>query len=76
MVVNATPLIALSLLNQLTIFRSLYNEIMVPLAVYSAVLAGGPHTLPASTHRADDDDIRNLDDALPKLLLRFNVNVV
>jgi predicted nucleic acid-binding protein len=40
-VVNTTPIIALSLVGELGLLRSLYNEVVVPSAVEAEVLAGG-----------------------------------
>ena len=44
-VVNATPIIALSLIGKLNLLQQLYGEIMVPVAVESEVLAGGRHAI-------------------------------
>ena len=44
-VVNATPLIALSLIGKLNLLNQLYGEIMVPVAVESEVLSGGHHAI-------------------------------
>ena len=41
-VVNSTPIIALTLLDQLDPFRNLYGRVLIPPAVYDEVLAGGP----------------------------------
>ncbi len=41
-VVNATPVIALALINQLDLLRRLYGEALIPPAVRAEVLAGGP----------------------------------
>lgn len=41
-VVNATPVIGLSLINRLDILRRLYGEVLIPPAVRAEVLAGGP----------------------------------
>src|SRR3954447_23558552 len=41
-VVNATPVIALALLNQLALLQQLYQEVVIPPAVRAEVLAGGP----------------------------------
>ncbi|MBO3457939.1 DUF3368 domain-containing protein [Aetokthonos hydrillicola Thurmond2011] len=40
-VVNATPLIALSLINQLELLNKLFDEVFVPLAVYQEVVIQG-----------------------------------
>ena len=40
-VVNTTPIIALSLVNQLDLLRRLYVEILIPPAVQAEVRAGG-----------------------------------
>lgn len=40
-VVNATPIIALSLIGQLDLLQQLYGEILIPPAVQAEVLAGG-----------------------------------
>lgn len=40
-VVNTTPIIALSLVGELGLLRSLYDEVVVPSAVETEVLAGG-----------------------------------
>jgi hypothetical protein len=40
-VVNATPLIALSLINRLTLLKQLFNEVIVPSAVYEEVALQG-----------------------------------
>ena len=37
-VVNATPLIALSLINQLELLNQLFDEVIVPSAVYQEVV--------------------------------------
>jgi len=39
---NATPLIGLSLINNLHLLKVLYDEVLVPPAVYAEVLTGGP----------------------------------
>ena len=41
-VVNATPVIALALINQLDLLRRVYGEALIPPAVRAEVLAGGP----------------------------------
>jgi hypothetical protein len=40
-VVNATPIISLALIDQLDLLRQLYDEIIIPNAIYDEVLAGG-----------------------------------
>jgi predicted nucleic acid-binding protein len=40
-VVNTTPIIALSLVGELDLLRSLYDQVVVPSAVEAEVLAGG-----------------------------------
>jgi predicted nucleic acid-binding protein len=40
-VVNTTPIIALSLIGELDLLRSLYDQVVVPSAVEAEVLAGG-----------------------------------
>jgi uncharacterized protein len=40
-VVNATPIISLSLAGQLDLLRNLYREVVIPTAVRAEVLAGG-----------------------------------
>jgi len=40
-VVNATPLIALAILNRLDILRQMFSEVIVPTAVYEEVVAQG-----------------------------------
>ncbi len=40
-VVNATPIIALALIDQLDLLRHLYGEVMIPPEVQAEVLAGG-----------------------------------
>ena len=40
-VVNATPLIALSLINQLELLNELFDEVLVPSAVYQEVVIQG-----------------------------------
>jgi predicted nucleic acid-binding protein len=44
-VVNATPIIALSLIGKLGLLHQLYGEVLLPPAVQSEVLAGGQHSL-------------------------------
>ena len=41
-VVNATPIIALTIIDQLSLFRDLYGRVLIPPAVRREVLAGGP----------------------------------
>ncbi len=41
-IVNTTPIIALSLIGQLDLLQRLYGEVVVPPAVQAEVLAGGP----------------------------------
>jgi predicted nucleic acid-binding protein len=41
-ILNATPVIALTLINQLDLLRRLYGEVIIPPAVQAEVLAGGP----------------------------------
>lgn len=41
-VVNATPVIGLALINRLDLLRHLYGEALIPPAVRAEVLAGGP----------------------------------
>jgi predicted nucleic acid-binding protein len=41
-VVNATPIIALVLINQLSLLQYLYNEVIIPPEVQAEVLTGGP----------------------------------
>jgi hypothetical protein len=41
-VVNTTPIIALSLIGKLDLLRELYGEVSIPPAVRSELLAGGP----------------------------------
>jgi predicted nucleic acid-binding protein len=40
-VVNATPLIALSLINQLELLNELFDEVLVPSAMYQEVVIQG-----------------------------------
>ena len=40
-VVNATPLIALALLNRLELLRQMFDEILVPVTVYEEVVVKG-----------------------------------
>jgi predicted nucleic acid-binding protein len=40
-IVNATPLIALALLNRLDLLRRMFDEVIVPAAVYEEVIARG-----------------------------------
>lgn len=40
-VVNATPLIALAILDRLDLLRQLFTEVVVPTAVYEEVVARG-----------------------------------
>jgi hypothetical protein len=40
-VCNATPLIALSLIDQLPLLRDIYQSILIPAAVHQEVMAGG-----------------------------------
>ena len=42
-IVNATPIISLALIDQLPLLHALYGEILIPPAVQAEVLAGGPH---------------------------------
>lgn len=51
-VVNATPLIALSLIGKLDLLQRLYGEVLVPPAVKSEVLAGGQHGVGIAEVRA------------------------
>jgi len=44
-VVDTTPLIALSLIGRLDLLRQLYGEVIVPPAVEAEVLAGGSGTV-------------------------------
>lgn len=44
-VVNATPIIALSLIGKLDLLRQLYGEVLVPPAVQSEVHAGGQYAI-------------------------------
>jgi len=41
-VINATPVISLALINRLELLRRLYGEVLIPPAVRAEVLAGGP----------------------------------
>ena len=41
-VVNTTPIVALSLIGKLNLLRHLYGEVMIPLAVEAEVQVGGP----------------------------------
>jgi len=40
-VVNATPLIALALLDRLSLLNEMFDEVIVPRAVYAEVVQGG-----------------------------------
>lgn len=40
-IVNATPIISLALIDQLDLLRHLYDEVLIPLAVRNEVLVGG-----------------------------------
>jgi predicted nucleic acid-binding protein len=40
-VVNATPLIALSITEHLDLLQSLFSQVIVPRSVYDEVVAGG-----------------------------------
>lgn len=40
-ITNTTPIIALSLIGQLNLLAKLYKEVMMPMAVYNEILAGG-----------------------------------
>ena len=51
-VVNATPIIALSLIGQLDLLQRLYGEILMPPAVRSEVLAGGKRAIGIAEMRA------------------------
>lgn len=44
-VVNATPIIALSLIGQLDLLQRLYGEILMPPAVRSEIMAGGKRAI-------------------------------
>ena len=44
-VVNATPIIALSLIRQLDLLQRLYGEILMPPAVRSEILEGGKRAI-------------------------------
>ena len=44
-IVNATPIISLALIDQLPLLHALYGEILIPPAVQAEVLAGGTHGL-------------------------------
>ncbi len=53
-VVNATPLIALAILNRLDILRQMFSEVIVPTAVYEEVVAQGSERVGATAvARAD-----------------------
>ena len=41
-VVNATPIISLALINRIDLLYQLYDKVIIPPAVQSEVLAGGP----------------------------------
>lgn len=56
-VVNATPLIGFSLINRLTLLPALFEEIIVPRAVYDEVAGQGPDRIGA-TELADADWIQ------------------
>jgi predicted nucleic acid-binding protein len=47
-VVNSTPIISLSTVQQLDLLRHLYGEVVIPAAVRSEVLAGGPRKVGAN----------------------------
>ncbi len=40
-IINATPLIALALLEQIDLLRQIFDEVLVPAAVYDEVVTGG-----------------------------------
>lgn len=42
-IVNATPIISLALIDQLPLLHVLYGEVLIPPAVQAEVLAGGTH---------------------------------
>ena len=46
-IVNATPLIALSLINQLGLLNQLFDEVIIPDAVYQEVVISGASKLRA-----------------------------
>jgi predicted nucleic acid-binding protein len=48
-VVNATPLIALALINQLDLLRQLFDEVLVPVGVYKEVVVRGKDKRGAAT---------------------------
>ena len=56
-VVDATPLIALSLINRLDLLRQLFSEVLVPRAVYQEVVQLGPD-LPGAAALTGADWIR------------------
>jgi predicted nucleic acid-binding protein len=53
-VVNTTPLVALSLVGQIDLLRLLYAQVLIPPAVQAEILAGGPAGIGvADLRRAD-----------------------
>lgn len=44
-IVNTTPIIALALIGKLDLLHKLYGEVVIPPAVQSELLAGGPNSL-------------------------------
>ncbi|MDB9391848.1 hypothetical protein PN432_13115 [Microcystis aeruginosa CS-579] len=46
-IVNSTPIIALSLINQLDLLNQLFNEVIIPWAVYQEIVIAGDNKLGA-----------------------------
>jgi predicted nucleic acid-binding protein len=52
-VTNTTPIIALSLVGQLSLLKQLYGEVLIPPAVYDEIVAGGSRVGVAEVQAAD-----------------------
>lgn len=65
-IVNATPIITLSLIERLDLFRDLFSEVLIPEAVHTEVLAGGPGR-PGAQQLAQSPWIRTVALAEPRI---------